>query len=46
MVDAEMPSLLRLDLLNDTGEWHLVTRFNWQEVAAVWPSPEDFVCLR
>ena len=41
--DAEMPSLLRLDLLNDTGEWHLVTRFNWQEVAAdLAIAPEDF----
>jgi len=32
--DAEMPALLRLDLLNDTGEWHLVSHFNWQEKAA------------
>ena len=32
--DAEMPTLLRLDLLNETGEWHLVARFNWQEKPA------------
>jgi alpha-galactosidase len=32
--DAEMPAKLRLDLLNDTGEWHLLARFNWQDSAA------------
>jgi alpha-galactosidase len=41
--DAEMPSLLRLDLLNDTGEWHLVSRFNWQEKTVhLTLSPQDF----
>ena len=41
--DAEMPAFLRLDLLNDTGEWHLVARFNWQESAAdLSLSPEQF----
>ena len=29
--DSEMPTLLRLDMLNDTGEWHLVAKFNWQD---------------
>lgn len=29
--DAEMPVLLRLDLLNETGGWHLVARFNWAD---------------
>jgi len=29
--DSETPALLRLDLLNETGEWHLVARFNWTE---------------
>jgi alpha-galactosidase len=32
--DAEMPAKLRLDLLNDTGEWHLLTKFNWSDKAA------------
>ncbi|MHC1739666.1 MAG: glycoside hydrolase family 36 protein [Anaerolineaceae bacterium] len=41
--DAQMPALLRLDLLNDTGEWHLVTRFNWQDAPAdIELSPEVF----
>lgn len=31
--DAEMPTRLRLDLLNETGEWHLVTLFNWSDQA-------------
>ncbi len=31
--DAELPSRLRLDLLNETGEWHLVTKFNWSDKA-------------
>ena len=41
--DAEMPALLRLDLLNDTGEWHLTARFNWQEAPSdLSLSPADF----
>jgi hypothetical protein len=32
--DAEMPAKLRLDQLNDTGEWHLLAKFNWSEKAA------------
>jgi alpha-galactosidase len=41
--DAEMPSKLRLDLLNDTGEWHLLARFNWQNSPAdISLSPEEF----
>ncbi len=32
--DAEMPARLRLDQLNDTGEWHLLTKFNWSEKPA------------
>lgn len=27
--DHEMPEKLRLDLLNDTGEWHVTSAFNW-----------------
>lgn len=30
--DAEMPAHLRLDLHNDTGDWHLAACFNWQEM--------------
>ena len=41
--DAEMPALLRVDLLNDTGEWYLTARFNWQERPAdLSLSPLDF----
>ncbi len=41
--DAEMPSLLRLDLLNETGEWHLVARFNWTDrPAELSLSAQDF----
>jgi alpha-galactosidase len=29
--DKEMPEKLRLDQLNDTGEWHILTRFNWSD---------------
>jgi alpha-galactosidase len=32
--DAEMPAKLRLDQLNDTGEWHLLAKFNWSEKPA------------
>jgi len=31
--DTEMPALLRLDLRNETGDWHLAACFNWQETA-------------
>jgi alpha-galactosidase len=27
--DHELPEKLRLDLLNDTGEWHIGSAFNW-----------------
>jgi alpha-galactosidase len=30
-LDAEMPAKLRLDLSNEAGGWHLLTRFNWTE---------------
>jgi alpha-galactosidase len=41
--DAEMPTLLRLDLLNETGEWHLVARFNWtNRLAQLSLSAKDF----
>jgi alpha-galactosidase len=29
--DAGMPSMLRLDQVNESGEWHILTRFNWQD---------------
>jgi alpha-galactosidase len=29
--DSEFPEKLRLDMLNETGEWHILTRFNWEE---------------
>jgi len=29
--DREMPEKLRLDLLNDTGEWHVLGAFNWED---------------
>jgi alpha-galactosidase len=32
--DAEMPSKLRLDQLNDTGEWHILAKFNWADRAS------------
>jgi alpha-galactosidase len=32
--DAEMPEKLRLDLVNETGEWHILSRFNWTEAEA------------
>lgn len=32
--DAEMPAKLRLDQLNDTGEWQLLAKFNWADSAA------------
>ena len=32
--DAGMPARLRLDLLNETGEWHVLAAFNWQDQAA------------
>lgn len=32
--DAEMPARLRLDLVNDTGEWHLLAKFNWSDRTA------------
>lgn len=41
--DAEMPAKLRLDLANQTGEWHLLARFNWQESPAdLTISPAEF----
>jgi alpha-galactosidase len=33
--DAEMPASLRLDLVNETGEWHLLAKFNWTEKPVV-----------
>ena len=32
--DAEMPTRVRLDELNATGEGYLLAQFNWQETAA------------
>jgi alpha-galactosidase len=29
--DAAMPGLLRLDLSNQTGNWHLLATFNWDD---------------
>ncbi len=34
--DAPMPKLLRLDLENCTGSWHLLAIFNWED------KPQDF----
>jgi len=34
--DHKMPEKMRLDLLNETGEWHALGAFNWDEV------PNDF----
>ncbi len=31
--DAPMPKLLRLDLENSTGPWHLLAIFNWEDKA-------------
>lgn len=28
--DSGMPSMLRLDQVNDSGEWHILTKFNWK----------------
>lgn len=27
--DSSMPSMLRLDQVNDSGEWHILSKFNW-----------------
>jgi alpha-galactosidase len=32
--DAEIPARLRLDQLNDTGEWQLLAKFNWTDKSA------------
>jgi len=32
--DAGMPSRLRLDMLNKTGEWHVLAAFNWKDQPA------------
>lgn len=32
--DAGMPARLRLDMLNETGEWHVLAAFNWHDQAA------------
>jgi alpha-galactosidase len=41
--DSSMPAKLRLDQLNETGEWHLVAKFNWSDQAATLSlSPHDF----
>jgi len=41
--DSAMPSKLRLDLLNETGEWHVLAAFNWQDQEAdLKLSPADF----
>ena len=32
--DAKMPSMLRLDEVNETGEWHILTKFNWKDTPA------------
>ena len=29
--DSGMPSMLRLDQVNDSGEWHILTKFNWKD---------------
>ncbi|PKO02508.1 MAG: hypothetical protein CVU43_07475 [Chloroflexi bacterium HGW-Chloroflexi-5] len=29
--DSSMPSMLRLDQVNSSGEWHILTKFNWQD---------------
>ncbi len=31
--DSGMPSMLRLDKVNESGEWHILTRFNWLDKA-------------
>jgi hypothetical protein len=41
--DSEMPTKLRIDLLNDTGEWYLVADFNWADVEkTMLLNPADF----
>ena len=32
--DAEMPAKLRLDQVNETGEWHILAKFNWSDQPA------------
>lgn len=32
--DSSLPSRFRLDLVNSTGEWHVLTAFNWKDEAA------------
>lgn len=32
--DAEMPAKLRVDQVNETGEWHILTKFNWSDQPA------------
>ncbi len=32
--DGNMPALLRLDQVNETGEWHILAKFNWQDQSA------------
>ena len=32
--DAEMPAKLRLDQVNETGEWHVLAKFNWSDQPA------------
>ena len=34
--DHQMPEKLRLDMLNESGEWHILGAFNWDE------QPHDF----
>jgi hypothetical protein len=31
--DSSMPSKVRLDLVNETGGWHVAAAFNWQDQA-------------
>lgn len=32
--DAGMPAKLRLDQVNETGEWHILAKFNWSDSPA------------
>ncbi len=43
LFDGESPSRLRLDLAGPAGDWHLLARFNWQDIPVEWKfNPHDF----
>jgi alpha-galactosidase len=41
--DSELPAKLRLDQVNETGEWSILAKFNWSETAVdLLVDPADF----